>query len=59
MSENNQKSISQFFKSNQKQQNLTEQQPSQKSKTQMPTHNININDKPFHLPTDYVFPELR
>ena len=23
------------------------------------THNVNINDKPFHPPTDYVFPKLK
>ena len=57
MSQNNQKSITQFFKSNQKQQNLTPQRPSQKSEAQVPTHNIKINDKPFHPPADCVFPK--
>ena len=47
------------FKSNQKQQNLTEQQSLQKSEAQVPTHNIKINDKPFHPPTGYVFPKSK
>ena len=44
MSQNNQKSITQSFKSNQKQQNLTEHQSSQKSGAQLPTHYTKIND---------------
>lgn len=59
MSENNQKSITQFFKSNQR---LPEQQSSQQKSpnSQEPTHNIKINDdKPFHPPADHVFPKSK
>ena len=45
----------QFFKSFQKQQNLTVQRSSQKLEAQVPTHNIKMYDKPFHPRTDYVF----
>ena len=57
MNQDKEKSITQFFKSNQKQQNLMEQQSSQKSEAQVvATHNIKISDEPFDPPIDYVFP---
>ena len=55
MSQNNQKSITHFLKSNQKQQNFLGHESPQKSEAQVPTHKIKVNDKPFHPPTAYVF----
>lgn len=59
MSENNQKSITQFFKSNQ---NLPANQLLQQksAESQEPIDNIKINDdKPFHPLADYVFPKSK
>lgn len=67
MSQNNQKSITHFFKSNEKQpeqkllQIVAEQKSSsQKSQqSQVPTDGIKINDGPFHPPADYFFPKSK